>query len=177
MAVSLSLAALVLRLMGRPWWCQGGGGELWTGAVLSFHNSQHLFDPYTFTHVLHGFGFYALLWLVFRDSTTRAGRMTIAVALESIWEVLENTRFVIDRYREMTLALGYYGDSIANSVGDILACALGLGLASRLPVWATMGIFISIEGLLLLLIRDSLLLNVIMLIWPLEAVKMWQATG
>lgn len=173
-AITVVVAVGTLSLMGRPWWCKGGEANLWTSAVNSFHNSQHLFDPYTFTHVLHGFGFYALLWLLLRHRTTLADRLTIAIGLEALWEIIENTSFIIERYREETMALGYYGDSVTNSIGDILACAAGLALAAKLPVWATVVLFIAIEGLLLFFIRDNLLLNIIMLLWPLEALKKWQ---
>ncbi|HSR66949.1 MAG TPA: DUF2585 family protein [Acidobacteriota bacterium] len=175
--VCLGLTLIVLALMGRPWWCKGGEADLWSGAINSFHNSQHLFDPYSFTHVLHGIGFYALLWLLTRRRWTVLDRLLAALVMESLWEIVENTSWVIERYREETMALGYYGDSVANSLGDILACIAGFALAARLPVWASISLFIAIEALLLFFIRDNLLLNIIMLLWPLEAIKSWQTGG
>lgn len=160
--------------MGRIWWCACGQANLWSGDITSMHNSQHLLDAYTFTHILHGIGFYALIWLVFHRVAGRAARLVFAVGLESAWEVIENTSLVIERYRTATISLGYYGDSIANSMADIAACAGGYLLAMWLPVWASITIFCSLEAALLWWIRDSLLLNILMLIYPFEAIKDWQ---
>jgi hypothetical protein len=170
----VALAALILASMGRVWWCKCGLLNLWSGEIASMHNSQHLMDPYTFTHILHGIGFYALLWALLGKRTSRSFRFVLAIGFESFWEIVENTSMVIERYRETTISLGYYGDSIANSIADIAACALGFGLAIWLPVWGSIALFFGIEGFLLWWIRDSLLLNILMLLWPLESVRNWQ---
>ena len=123
-------AALVEFWMGRTWMCRCGYVKLWHGVVYSSENSQHLTDWYTFSHVLHGIGFYFLLWLAARRIDWRA-RLVMAVALEATWEVAENTPMIIDRYRAATIALDYYGDSIVNSVADIVAMALGFWIALK----------------------------------------------
>ncbi len=135
------------------------------------HNSQHLADPYSLTHLSHGLGFYALLRLV---PIPEGWRFAAAVALEAGWEVLENTPMVIDRYREATISLGYYGDTIANSGGDLLACVLGWVIAASVPARWSLILFLATELLLLAAIRDNLTLNVIMLLWPIDAIRRWQ---
>lgn len=137
------------------------------------HNSQHLVDPYSFTHLEHGLLLYALLrpfgrWL------GPSSRLILAVAIEGMWEAIENLPVVIERYRRATIALGYVGDSVVNSMGDIAACTLGLFLAQRLPVRWSVALFVSIELALLAIHRDNLTLNVLMLVFPLESVKTWQ---
>jgi hypothetical protein len=169
----LALLAIVLLLMGRPLWCECGDIKLWHGAVMSSENSQHLTDWYTFSHVIHGFGLYGIFWLIV-PGWSRALRFVLALLVEVGWEILENTDFVINRYREGTIALDYYGDSVVNSAGDVLACAFGLVLAARLPVWATVILAVAIEGILAYAIRDNLTLNIIMLVYPFEAVRQWQ---
>ncbi len=175
----VALAVLVLRLMGRTWWCSGGQLYLWSGPsqIETLHNSQHLLDPYTLTHLLHGLGLYLLWWLLAGRRTGTATRAALAIASESLWEILENTPAIIERYRENTITFGYYGDSIFNSLGDIGACAIGFGLAAKLPVRGSILLFVAVEAFLLLWIRDSLLLNVIMLIAPSEAIRAWQSGG
>jgi hypothetical protein len=160
-------------LLGRRTWGIAGLPGLWSGSIWSEHNSQYFLDPYTFTHILHGVLFYALLSLLFRN-TPAITRLIIATALECGWEMLENTNFVIQRYRAETIALNYFGDSIINSMGDILACITGFTLASRLPVRVTIAVTITIELLLALWIRDGLILNLVMLIYPIRAIRMWQ---
>ena len=179
-AAILAIAALALYLMGRTPICTCGTVKLWHGVVLSSENSQHLSDWYTSSHVIHGFAFYGLLWLAARVAgwPWRLGPMFLtALFLEAGWEVFENTDFVINRYRETTISLDYYGDSIVNSLADILAMALGFFLAARAPVSAIIAIAVAAELFTGAMIRDNLSLNVIMLIWPLETVLDWQNNG
>lgn len=158
---------------GRVWWCKQGDQALWSNAVLSSHNSQHLFDPYTFTHILHGILFYWVTTLIF-PKMSAVWRLLIAVAAECGWEALENTNAVIERYREVTISLDYFGDSVANSLGDAFACAIGFIVAQRIKLWWSLAFFILTEVILIFWIHDSLLLNIVMLIYPLDAVKNWQ---
>ena len=170
----LVATALLLRWQGRLWACACDRVLFWTGEAWSGDTSQHLFDPYAFTHVLHGIIFCGLLAL-FAPRVSRSRRFLLAVAAEAVWEVVENTQFVIDRYREATAALGYTGDTVINSLGDIAACALGFLAASRLGLARSVVLFVLVEIVLLFTIRDSLLLNIIMLIYPLEGIRQWQA--
>jgi hypothetical protein len=163
----------VLRLQGQPWWCRCGLPFLWSGNVWSEHNSQHLFDPYSFTHVIHGLLLFALLrplasWLSLDT------RLVLAIALESLWEIAENSETMIQRYRHATLALGYSGDSLINSLGDIACCGVGFLLAARLPVRWSVALFLTIEAGLLVTYRDCFLLNTLMLVCPIQAIKTWQ---
>lgn len=175
-AISLTVALIVtwLRLHGRRWSCACNTILIWVGDAWSSHTSQHLLDPYAFTHLLHGVAFCWLLWLI----APRLGlewRLWLAVLAEALWEALENSNFIIERYRQTTAALGYSGDSILNSVSDILMCALGFLLAARLGFGRSLAMFIVIEVVLLLTIKDSLILNIVMLIYPIEWLREWQA--
>ena len=170
----LVLMSMELRFQGRLWVCSCGYVRLWTGNINSSDNSQHLFDPYTFTHVLHGFLFLGLVHLLWTRLPT-VWKFVAVLSVEALWEVFENTNFIIERYRSETISLGYVGDTIVNSFGDIAACAFGAALAWRLGLARTLLVTAAIEGVLLLTIRDSLLLNIIMLIHPIDAIRVWQA--
>jgi Protein of unknown function (DUF2585) len=169
-------AALAELAMGRVPWCKCGSIKLWHGVVSSSENSQHITDWYTFTHILHGVGFYGVLWVLARRLSFGT-RFVLAVCLEAAWEVLENTPMVIDRYRAATISLDYYGDSVINSMSDIAAMMAGFWFAHRTAVWVSVALIVVLEGLLALVIRDNLTLNILMLIHPFEAIKHWQAGG
>ena len=171
--VLIAIAIVVLRLQGRVWWCQAGDYAPWSWEIWSTHNSQHFIDAYSFTHVLHGVVEFWLIGLVF-TRLPLAWRFFIAVFIESTWEVVENTSYVIQRYREATMSLDYFGDSVINSVADIFCCALGFWIAWKLRFWKSLALFVLTELVLILTIRDSLIINVIMLLWPIEAIKQWQ---
>ena len=175
LAMALVLAGTVVQLrhQGRVWWCACCGWNLWAGDIWSSHNSQHLVDPYSFTHVLHGLLFFgAIVWLLPR--LPFAWRLFMAVVLEAAWEVAENAPFIIRRYREGTIGLGYEGDSVVNSIGDILCCVLGFVLARYLGFRKSAILFVVTELVLLFWIRDNLTLNVLMLTCPIDAIKHWQ---
>jgi hypothetical protein len=167
--------AIALYAMGRPLICKCGTVSLWHFEVMSAENSQHLLDWYSPSHIIHGFIFYGLLWLLSRWIPMSFGvRLGLAVGLEVSWEILENTDFAIDRYREGTIALDYYGDSVINSVMDTLFMIAGFLLAAWLPVWLTVVIAVALELYVGAMIRDNLTLNVIMFLWPLDAILEWQ---
>jgi hypothetical protein len=165
--------ALQLRLQGRLWMCACGYVMLWAGDIYSADNSQHIFDPYTLTHVIHGFMFIALVHLLL-PALSETWKLVGALTLEALWEVIENSAVVIERYRAGTIAIGYTGDTILNSFGDILACVVGAVVARKLGVVKTLLLAGILEVVLLVFVRDSLLLNIIMLIYPLESLRSWQ---
>lgn len=167
------LGAAALYILGRTPICTCGYIKLWHGVTQSSENSQHLFDFYTFTHITHGLLFYALLYFLLPKLPPRV-RFVIVLFVETIWEVFENTDFVINRYRAATISLDYYGDSIINSIGDILAMTVGFYMGYKLPVRYSVIATIVLELALLYFIRDSLALNMLMLVYPIRAVRMWQ---
>jgi hypothetical protein len=170
-------AAFLLRSQGRLWLCSCGYLLPWSSDPWSSDNSQRLLDRYSFTHLLHGFLLYGLLALI-APRLSAVWRLWLAVSIEAVWEVIENSEFVIRRYREQTAALGYHGDTIVNSLGDILVCGLGFALAQRLGFRRTFALFVLTEvTLAIYVIRDNLTLNVVMLIYPIDAIKEWQAGG
>jgi Protein of unknown function (DUF2585) len=174
--VVLASTTYQLRSQGRLWWCSCDYLLLWSGDPWSSDNSQHLLDPYSFTHVLHGFALCGLLALTV-PRLTEVWQLWITVSIEAVWEVVENSQFVIQRYREETAALGYQGDTIVNSLADILLCGLGFVLARRLGFRRAVALFVVTEMVLAIWIRDNLSLNVLMLIYPIDAVREWQAAG
>jgi hypothetical protein len=173
-AAILLVQIVVLRTEGRRWWCACGQPNLWTADARGPHNSQHLFDPYSFSHVSHGILLFGLLWLVARRLSV-AWRFCLAVGFEVAWEMAENSNVVIDRFRAATAAVGYRGDTVANSIGDVLSCMVGLLLARRLGLWWSVVLVVVIESVLLVWIRDNLVLDVVMLAHPIEAIRVWQA--
>ena len=174
-AAIVAVAAAALLTMGRVPICTCGYVKLWHGVVQSSENSQHLSDWYTFTHVLHGSR--SMDSAGWSHGAGRSERLVLAVFIESAWEIVENTDSIINRYREATISLDYYGDSVVNSVSDIMAMVAGFLLAARLPVWTTVAVGVAIELLLAYWIRDNLTLNILMLIYPLDAIRRWQSGG
>lgn len=166
----LAILAAVLLALGRSLLCPCGDIALWAGDIHSGQNSQQLADPYTFTH---GMIFYGLLRLAWSQRPFVA-RLAIATTLEVLWEVAENSPLVIDRYRETTVSLGYYGDSILNSTGDVLFCIVGFFIASRIPRRMNVVTVLAVEVVLLFWIRDNIALNVLMLLYPIPAIRTWQ---
>ena len=168
------LTASYLIWIGREPICKCGYVKFWHGQVVSSENSQHISDWYTPSHIIHGFLFFGLLWLVARRLSF-GWRLAIATVIEAAWEIVENSDAVIERYRSVTISLDYYGDSVLNVVADISAMILGFWLASKLPVWATVALIVLFETVTIWLIRDGLALNVLMLLYPLDSVAQWQA--
>lgn len=175
-AAAFVAIAILLRFEGRLWICACGSVRAWVGQICSSDNSQHFLDPYSFTHLLHGFLFFWLIaWLASRLRSS--WQLVLAVAVEALWEAFENTNFIIDRYRSTTAALGYTGDTIVNSFGDILCCLVGFLIAQRLGLRRSIVVFVVLELILILWIRDSLLLEIVMLIASIDAIRAWQMCG
>ena len=167
------VTAILLRVEGRLWLCACGTIRIWSGQVCSANNSQHFLDPYSFTHLLHGVLFFWVIYWLAR-SWRSMSQLLLATAAEAAWEVLENSNFIIDRYRTATAALGYNGDTVVNSFGDILCCIAGFVIAQRLGWRRSLIVFAVVELILIIWIHDSLLLEVVMLIAPINAIKAWQ---
>lgn len=172
----------ILLSMGRSPICECGSIKLWHGVVQSSENSQHLSDWYTFSHVIHGLLFYFFAHLLWRRWNWFGGKpaiwaLPIAVLFEGFWEVLENSSLIIDRYRSVTVSFGYEGDAVANSLADIGWMALGFWIASKLPWKASLALGLAFELFTLAMIRDNLTLNVLMLVWPVDAIRVWQGGG
>jgi len=172
----VAATAATLLAFGQPAICNCGVVRLWQGDVMSAENSQQLSDWYSPSHFIHGLLFYALMWLLFRRQPVRV-RVLGAMLLECAWEILENTPMVINRYREATIALGYSGDSVINSVFDVLFMLLGFAFAWRMPLWVSVALGLFLEILCAIVIRDNLTLNVLMLLYPLDSILQWQSGG
>lgn len=175
-AAVVSIAAIAELSMGRSPTCPCGHVALWAGKVNSPENSQQLLDCYSFSHVIHGFLFYGAGHLLLRRRSVGM-RLTFAALIEAGWEVLENSPIIIDRYRAATIAVGYAGDSVLNSMSDVCCMILGFAVARRLPVWATIVLAVTFELFTLAMVRDNLTLNVLMLVHPIDGIRAWQAGG
>ena len=170
----LVLQITVLLAMGRPPICTCGTVRLWENSPLSPETSQQLFDWYTFSHIVHGFLFYAAIRLVFRRLSVWQA-LLIAIGIEIGWEILENTPWVIEAYRQQALAQGYVGDSTINSVFDTFSMMAGFALARFVPVWASVVLVLVLEFSAAYAIHDNLTLNVLNFIHPIDSITRWQS--
>lgn len=171
----VAATAIALFAMGREPFGTAPGFGLWTGDIESELNSQRLTDPYSFTHIVHGLVFYLLLWLAAAEQLGERARLLAATAFEGLWEFVENTPMVIERFRQATIAQGYYGDSILNSMGDMLAMIVGFTVAMHLRNRWGVALLVAIEVALLFWIRDNMTLNLVMLVYPIPGLREWQA--
>ena len=173
--IALPVAMVVtLCFLGRSWWCPQGDAVPWSLDIWSPHNSQHLFDAYSLSHIQHGISLFLLLSMIGKQALGVPVKVVLVGFVEVAWEILENTPLIINRYREATISLDYYGDSISNSVSDYLMCMLGVLLVHRSGWKIGIGLFIALESLSLFWVRDSLILNVIMLVAPNDVIRQWQ---
>jgi hypothetical protein len=172
-AAMVGIGVVSLWWFGQPLTCTCGSVSLWVGDINSSQNSQQVADPYSFTHISHGLLFFGLLWPL-RRRVDAGTRLVLATAVEVAWEIVENSPLVIERYREATISLGYRGDSVLNSTSDVLMCVIGFALASRLPGRLSAALIVASEVVLALTIRDGLLINVVMLLYPVPALRDWQ---
>lgn len=172
---TLLALVIVFRMTGRLWWCKCGEFFLYSGDINSMHNSQHVIDPYSLSHVLHGILFFYAIWLVGRR-LPMIWKLAIAILIETGWEILENSPIIINRYRAGTISIGYEGDTIANSLSDVVMAVLGFLLAKQIGWKGSIAFFIASELFMLWWIKDNLLLNVLMILCPIQAVKQWQAS-
>ncbi|MBX8813656.1 DUF2585 domain-containing protein [Pseudochrobactrum algeriensis] len=173
-AITAAIQAVTLYMMGRVPVCECGTIRLFVNEVNSNENSQQFFDWYTLSHIIHGFIFYGLFWLIAPKAPLHV-RLLLALGLEIGWELVENSNFIIERYRANTSSVDYFGDSILNSVFDTLSMVLGFFLAARLPIWVIIVTAVFFEILALIVIRDNLILNVIMLLHPVDFIRQWQS--
>lgn len=148
----------------------------WDGNIWGNENSQRVADVYSFSHLIHGMLFYGFLWLVARRVPVKY-RFVIALLMEACWELFENSHFVIDRYREGTIAQTYMGDSVLNSLSDIVMVGIGFIFARFSRLWVIISVIVAMELGTLYYVRDNLTLNVIMLVHPVESIKTWQSMG
>jgi hypothetical protein len=182
LAIALAVLGILAATAGFELWMGrlplGPDGHFgwWESNIWSSEQSQRFADPYSFSHVCHGVIFYGLLWLAARRAPLRY-RFLAAVLIEATWEALENSPIIINRYRAVTISLGYVGDSILNSISDVLMMAIGFAIASRLRVWMSVALVVALEAGMLVLCRDNLTLNIVMLVYPLEAIRQWQMAG
>lgn len=176
-----AVTLLVLRSYGRPWWCACGSLVPWSTDINGSHNSQHFLDPYSASHFEHGLLFFAFLLLF--PKLPLAWRWVVAVSMECGWELLENSSLIIDRYRAGTISADYYGDSVINSLSDVIFAGGGFLVAWLCVRSAQIGwrgwwaLVLTMELGLVFTVRDSLAINVVMLIHPIEAIRAWQAGG
>lgn len=167
------VSVFILNFYGRNWWCDCGYVKFWDGTLNGPNDAQHFSDYYTFSHIIHGLAFFGILWLVARRLPLGL-RFVFAVMIEEAWELFENSNFMIQRYRDITIANAYQGDSILNSTSDVLFMSLGFFLAWKLPLWASIILIIAMEVVVGFLIRDNLTLNILMLLYPVQVIKKWQ---
>jgi hypothetical protein len=174
--VMMLFSVVYLRWQGRVWWCQQGDWSPISITVWSPHNSQHVLDAYSLSHVLHGVIFYGFFWL-FRNRMNLGWRLVGALAIEVAWELMENSPIIINRYRAATISLGYEGDSVINTMGDVASFVVGYFVAQRLGLWWSIVFCLVVDGAMLIIMRDNLALNVLMLLWPIDAIRRWQSGG